>query len=184
MIKVLKKNGKRVEAYRLGDAEPVLQRLMEEGKLRVLADGTYEVFSREAVQAGSGRGEIAGAGDYVKIDSGGYPYPNDAAFFEKNHRSLGGTVYEQIPQPLQAWTAEEPMCPEVAFLVEKKGLVLDERDPDRYFSAVLWGTREAAARDAVLVFYQVDYAPDGSVQDADYNFVARTEFEKTYTVCS
>ena len=75
------------------------------------------------------------------------------------------------------------MCKEVSFLIREKGLVLDETNPDNYYSAVLWGTKEAAAKDAVLVFYNISYNDDGSVRDAEFNFVKREEFDKTYSVC-
>ena len=53
---------------------------------------------------------------------------------------------------------------------------------DKYYSAILWGNPEAADRNAVLVFYSVSYGDDGRVTDADYNFVAKTEFDLSYDV--
>ena len=181
MLKVIKNSGKSVFAYRLGDDHPVLRKLIREEKIVPLNDGTFEVFSQEAVNGGSGHGQLAKVGDYVKLDSAGHPYPNDAAFFASNHRYIAGDEYEQIPKPLDAWTAEEPICREVEFLIREKGLILNEDDPGHYFSAVLWGTRETAAQDAVLIFYRIDRAEDGTVLDANFNFVARKEFEKSYT---
>ena len=59
-------------------------------------------------------------------------------------------------------------------------MVLDENNPEQYFNAFLWGTQEAAARDAVLVFYSVSYDENGSIVDAEFNFVEKTEFDCTY----
>lgn len=184
MIRVVKKSGKHIKAYRLeqGRQCPAVEALIREGKIRPQADGSFEVLSQEAVQGGSNVGQRAQAGDYIKVDSAGFPYPNDAAYFAQNHRALGGDEYEQIPQPLDAWTADQPMCSEVAFLMQKKELVLHEEAPDHYFTAPLWGTLEAAAHNAVLVFYSIDRAPDGRITDASFNFVERTEFDKTYDI--
>ena len=69
------------------------------------------------------------------------------------------------------------------FLAENKGLMLQPEDPEKYFGVPLWGGWETAADDAVLIFYSVSYADDGSVIDADFNFVAREEFEASYHYC-
>ena len=182
MIDIIKKQGKPVQACRLGGSSPLLERLMAQGTLRALPDGSFEVFSQEAVLAGSGRGQRASSGDYIKIDGAGFPYPNSCEFFQKNHRHIEGDTYEQIPAPLKAWTAEEPLCPEVKFLIREKGLVLNEAHPKRFFSAVLWGTPESAPRDAVLVFYELSYGADGAVTDAVFNFVVQSEFRDTYRI--
>lgn len=181
MIRIQKRHGRKCLAYRLDSQNPALRRLIESGSLIPRPDGRFEVMSREAVH---GQGELAEAGDYVKIDSQGQLYPNSAAFFEANHRPLGNDEYEQIPHPLQAWTAEEDMCEEVRFLIQNKGLVLDEAHPSTYFSAPLWGTLESAARDAVVVFYRIERDRTGAVVDADFNFVARDVFVKEYEILS
>ena len=182
MRTVMKRHGKTVTAYRLGDNSPALAALIQEGKVIPLENDEYEIMSREAVNGGSKCGEFAKAGDYVKIDSSGYPYPNSAAFFTENHRHLSGDDYEQIPRPLLAWTADVPMCPEIEFLLKEGRLQIHEDDPDRYYSAALWGTLECAAKDAVIVFYEVLKDSAGSICDISFNFVARDEFEKTYDV--
>ena len=41
---------------------------------------------------------------------------------------------------------------------------------------------ETAAEDAMIVFYSISYDETGKVIDADYNFVGRREFEKTYSM--
>ena len=179
-MRVIKKEGKRVKAYRLGDGSPVLEDLERRGLLLRRADGLWEIFSREAVNGG---GQLAKTGDYVKLDGDGCPYPNDAAFFKENHRHAAGDEYEQLPKLLDAWSVEEGENDLICFLMAEKGLVLDPAHPERFFSAPLWGTLESAARDAVVVFYRVDRDGDGRVTDAEFNFVARSEFERDYLVC-
>lgn len=179
MKKVMKKTGKEVLAYKLSTDCDVLDRLMQAGKLKRKEDGTFEVFSREVMD---GIGELAYAEDYIKIDNGGYPYPNSAKFFEENHRQIEGNRYVQITKPLDAWFASEGMCPEIQFLIEHKGLVIRESLPERYFEAPLWGTLLSAAKDAVIIFYELKRDSDGTILDADFNFVAREEFVKTYDI--
>jgi len=183
MFKLMKKKGNRVRAFRLGTDHPLLRQLTAEGTLVPLPDGTFEVYSQEARKGGTGRGELARAGDYIKLDSSGAPYPNAAVYFQQNHRHLAGDDYEQIPRVLAGWNAAEPMCPEIEFLIRKKGLVLDPEHPGRYYTAPLWGTTEVADRNAVLVFYSISYGADGAVEDASFNLVAGDEFEKTYSRC-
>lgn len=74
------------------------------------------------------------------------------------------------------------MCPEVEFLTEKKGLVIDRASSDRRYTAELWGTTEIAAEDAMIMFYSISYDDTGNVTDAEYNFVERSEFDRTYSV--
>ena len=86
MFRVIKKQGKIVEAYRLGEESRMIRHLMEEGKIIEKGSGIFEVFSQEAVH---GSGEIAYTGDFIKVDASGMPYPNTGGFFLKNHRRLG-----------------------------------------------------------------------------------------------
>lgn len=74
----------------------------------------------------------------------------------------------------------DPVGPEVRYLMEHKGLTLCGDDPERYFRAPLWETELTAARDAVLVFYRILRDEGGEIRDAEFNFVARDEFDKTY----
>ena len=37
-------------------------------------------------------------------------------------------------------------------------------------------------KDAVIVFYDISYDQDGMIVDAEYNFVERGEFNKTYNI--
>lgn len=183
MYTVIKNKGKMVEAYQLQlrNDNAVIRELMENGKICDLGDGRYEIHSQEAINGAAG-GEIAMAGDWIKIDSKGYPYPNDRAYFEANHRHIEGDNFEQLPKPLLVWNVKLEMCPEVEFLVEKKGLVIDETSSDRRYSAQLWGTTEVAAEDAMIVFYSISYDEAGNVTDCDWNFVERSEFDKTYSI--
>ena len=178
MIRIMKKTGKTVCAYKLGE-DSYVEELIARGQIRLREDGMYEVFSQEAVH---GKGELARPGDFVKLDSKGFPYPNSAEFFHANHRWISGNTYEQQPVPLEAWTAAEPMCDEIRFLIREKGLQINENDRERYFTAPLWGTIESAGQDAVIVFYCVSKAENGEITNVEYNFVAREEFEKTYVI--
>ncbi len=178
-MNVIKKHGKTVNAYCLGIDCEIIDRLINEGKIIPHTDGTYEIISLESV---NGHGQTAKVGDYIKLDSSGSPYPNNAAFFRENHRHIKDNEYEQIPKPLLAWISDEPITDEVAFLIEHKGLELNENSFDKFFSAPLWGTVESSPRDSVLIFYSVERDECGEITDADFNFVARAEFEKTYTI--
>lgn len=178
MKKAVKNLRKIVHAYRLGDETETELRLIESGLIRVNKDGNYELFSLEAV---NGSGEIAQKGDYFKVSSDGHPYPNTRTFFEENHRFLKDDCYEQLPKPLDIWTAEDEICPEIRFLQGHKGLVIDSESTEKHFSAPLWGTVLSAAADAVIVFYSITRNADGNITDADFNFVAREEFDRTYS---
>ena len=103
---VIKKQGKIVKAYRLNDESVMIKELISKKLIQKLSDDEYEIFSLEAK---NGKGEIAKKGDYIKLSSTGEPYPNDAGFFEANHRHISEDDYEQIPKPLKAWTAEDEM---------------------------------------------------------------------------
>lgn len=181
MYKVIKNKGKIVEAYQLGSDNPVIKALMDEGKICDIGNGRYEIHSQEAVAGNSG-GEKAKTGDWIKVDSKGYPYPNEKEYFEANHRHIEGDTFEQLPKPLSAWDAKLEVCSEIAFLVEKKGLIIDETSSDRRYMAELWGTTEVAAEDAMIVFYSVSYDMAGNITDCDWNFVERSEFDRTYSV--
>ena len=181
MFKVIKKTGVIRKAYELGTTNSFLTQLLLERKIVPISGGKqYEIFSREAVSGDSKHGQIAEKGDWVKLDSSGYPYPNKKEEFEKNHRYIAEDTYEEIPKELNAWNAKEPMCEEIAFLMREKGLVLDAEHPERYYTAPLWGTIESADKDAVLLFYDICYGEDGMIKDAVFNFVEKTEFEKIY----
>ena len=177
MKRIIKKRGRVYLAYRLGEDHPVIQRLMKEGKVVPLDDGTYEVFSQEAV---NGRGQQAFSGDYIKIDTSGYPYPNRKEIFLENHIHLQGDEYEQIPKPYLAWCVEDEVCEEIDFLIQRKELVINLRNPDKTYQAPLWGCLESAKKDAHIIFYDIKRDEMGVILDIDYNFIARKEFEEDY----
>ena len=173
----MKNQGKKISAYRLGDRSAMEQRMMREGKMRRHEDGRYEVFSQEA---GNGGGEFAKTGDYFKVDSSSYPYPNKKEWFESNHKKIGDDEYLQVPRMLEAWEVGEAMAPTVDYLLRTGQLKLNEDDPGRYFEAELWGSMLTAPKDALLVIYEVLKNADGEILEVNFNFLARSEFEKTY----
>ena len=65
MKKVRKKEEKIIYAYRLGSDSEMERMMVQEGKIRKTADGSYELFSSEAH---NDRGEQAKSGDYFKVD--------------------------------------------------------------------------------------------------------------------
>ena len=167
----------RVNAYRLGEQSEGLDRLIKEGLVSQSDDGTFEVHTMETKDE---KGETANAGDYVKLDAAGRPYPNKAEFFEKNHRHIDGDQYEQFPKDREVWMMGDAMCPEVEFLIEKGRLELHKEDPEHYFQGTGWGTKLTASSDAALVFYEIKRNAGGNIVDAEFNFVDREMFEKTY----
>ena len=91
-----------MQAYQLGSNHSVLNQLITQGQIKKLGDGRYEVFSQEALNGETKHGQVAEKGDWIKIDSQGYPYPNKKEYFEENHRYVKGDTYEQRPKPLWA----------------------------------------------------------------------------------
>lgn len=178
----IKNKCKIVRAYPLGEGHPMEAALIAEGAIKVREDGTYELFSQEAV---NGSGQIAQAGDYFKfdtIDGRHYPYPNSRAWFLENHTHLQADEYEQKNKPLMCWQVGDEMFDAVRWLVDTGRMVLKSEDPTHYFNAHLWGADESAASDATLIFYGVDRDEAGNITDASFNFVARPEFEASYTI--
>lgn len=51
MLKIKKKHGKVVKAYRLGDMHAVLEQLVADGEIIDLKDGSFEVFSQEVFKS-------------------------------------------------------------------------------------------------------------------------------------
>ena len=173
----IKNRGKAVRAWQLGAGTAAEQKLIDEGKLVFHAPDRYEVFSQEA----TGRiGEAAFAGDYIKLDSSGQPYPNDKAFFEANHTHLQDDAYIQIPKPLSVWFLGDPEGDVIPFLLQHRGLRIDPQNADACFSAPLWGTTLTAKSDAAIVIYKTVRDSSGNIVDVDFNFVSRDEFDKVY----
>ena len=178
----VKSKKKIVKAYPLGAGHPMEVLLIEEGAIRRLPNGSYALFSQEAV---NGQGQLAQEGDYFKVDTidgKHYPYPNDREFFLNNHTHLQGDEYEQVNKPLLIWQSGDELSEEVRWLVDTGRLTLKPQDPVRYFSAFLWGAALSAADDATLVFYSVDRDENGCITDVSFNFVAKQEFEASYSI--
>ena len=72
----------------------------------------------------------------------------------------------------------------VQYLFDRELVVLHEDDPAHFFSAFLWGTEETAAKDAIIVFYQIQRDDRGKIIKIDFNFVGKSEFDKTYQIVS
>lgn len=182
MWKVIKKEGKRVKAYEVGTKNDILSELMQKGKICEISPGQFEVFSQEAV---NGRGELCRTGDFIKLDGANQPYPNDREYFYTEHKKADGEdLYEQIPKPLDAWVPECGMVEEIRFLINNRGLVLDESNNDKYFTAPLWGTVLSAPHDAVLLFYFIERNSRSEIIDCSFNFIQREEFDQTYLILS
>lgn len=177
----IKKEGKVIKAYELGRETEVEKKLIEEEKIKKKADENYEIFSQEAI---NGQGEMARKGDFFKLDSSGIPYPNSREFFLENHQIVNEeeNEYIQKAKPVQYYMAEDGMTEEIDFLVEKKGLIIDKKSDNRYYTAFLWGSNLSAARDAVIIFYSIDRNERGKIVDIDYNFVEKSEFKKVYEI--
>ena len=178
----VKSKKKIVKAYPLGVGHPMEAALIEEGAIRLLPDGSYELFSQEAV---NGHGQIARNGDYFKVDTVDgrhFPYPNSREFFLSNHTFLSGDEYEQVNKPLLIWQSADEPIEEIRWLVDTGRLILKPQDPAHFFNAVLWGADLSAAADATLIFYSVDRDASGTIADISFNFVAKPEFEASYSV--
>lgn len=179
-MKYAVKNKKKVvKAYPLGANHPMEDALIAEGKIRLNPDGSYELFSQEAV---NGQGQIAHAGDYFKVDDAGFPYPNGREFFLANHTHIGGDEYEQANKPQQFWEATDKVTEEVQWLIDNERLTLKPEITAHFFNAFLWGADLSADSDAKLVFYGVKRDADGKIIDIDFNFVAKAEFAAAYTI--
>ena len=167
-----------VTALCLGEGSPLEQELTARGLLVAQPDGGIRVRTRES---GDGAGELACPGDFVKLDVGGYPYPVRRSTFLKTHQPTA-QGFVTIPRQLEAWAVGQPRPEALDWLLEQGRLSLNEAEPQRYFSAELWGTRLSAPKDAVLVFYRIDRDGQGRITDADFNFVVREEFEAAYEI--
>ena len=177
MRTIIKTKQPTVRAWQLGQDSPMELTMLREGKIRATAPGRYEIFSQEALGK---TGQQVCAGDYFKVDNAGFPYPNERAYFEANHVHLGGDEYRQIPKPLDAWLLGDPVSDVIEFLQQHKELSIDPEHPAECFRAPLWGSILTAPADAVLVLYRVDRDEGGRILDAEFNFVARAEFDLTY----
>lgn len=177
-----KNNGKIVKAYELGANSEMEKILITEGTIRKAEDGSYTLFSQEAV---NGQGEHAQSGDFFKVDEINgkhYPYPNNRIWFLKNHRHLNGDEYEQISIPVMIWERTDPMCEEIEYLLNSGRLIIDAEEKKHYYNAFIWGAMLSAADDAVVVLYSTARDEQGNISDVVFNFVDRKSFERDYDV--
>ncbi len=179
-MRLAKKRPVSFTAFQLGTDNPLEKELIQAGQIRLNSDGNYEVFSREVK---NGKGELAKAGDYLKIDSGGYPYPNDREFFEKSCIRVGENRYQQNGTPVEVWFADDPVNDTISFLLHTNRLRLNQDSDDQYFRADLWGAPLSAARNAAVIVHSVTRDPQGRIADVDFYFIERGEFERTYEWC-
>ena len=63
-------------------------------------------------------------------------------------------------------------------------LHLAEPDVEGFQLCGKWGTEETAAKDAIIVFYQIQRDDRGKIIKIDFNFVGKSEFDKTYQIVS
>lgn len=157
--------------------------LLRLGRILPEPDGGYRLMSQEAK---NGTGQRAEPGDYFKvdlIDGVYYPYPNSRAFFLENHTHLTGDTYRQKPIPLAVWQWGDEPGDVITYLLDGGLLTLNPADENRFFNAFLWGAELSAARDATVVFYDIRRNASGAVTDVRFNFVAKDEFERGYTIC-
>lgn len=177
-----KKKGKIIQAFLLGEEGADVKKLIEKGSIKRCSNG-YEVFSRETLKNEKKQGEKASKEDYIKLDEGGYPYPNKASYFQENHKHIKENCYEQISKEILAWQSDmSEEEKEICFLKEKKGLIIDHNDLEKYYTAPLWGSILSAPENAVIVFYRIDKDKQGEIQDIDFNFCAREEFDANYEI--
>lgn len=170
-----------IQAWRLGAGTIKEKELITKKAIILRADGNYELFSREAIGK---TGEIAKAGDYFKVDSNGYPYPNEKLTFETMHEYVDADWYRQKTPVLFAWTIDQPINDVMQYLFNMGLVVLHNHDPAHFYSAHLWGTEETAAKDDVIIFYSVQRDEKGGILKIDFNFVEKKEFDKTYHIVS
>ena len=169
----------RVRAWELGAGSEMEKQMLLQRRIVAHPGGVYELFSQEAPE---GKGQMAKAGDYFKVDDKGFPYPNARAYFLKNHRHLEGDWYQQAAKPMKIWHRGDPMCEEIRFLLDRGILFFHPENPARFFSAFLWDTEETAPDDAVILFYAVERDPEGNITGINFNFIVHDYFQKYYRV--
>ena len=172
------KTNTEVRAWELGKGSDMEKEMLRCGKIVARPDGTYELFSQEATQ---GKGQVAKAGDFFKVDDLGFPYPNERRYFLENHTHLKEDWYKQTAKPLKIWRLGDPECEELRYLLDHGILSVYPEDPEHCFSASLWNTIETAASDAVIVFFDVK-KKDGIIDEVNFNFVDAKYFSKYYRV--
>jgi hypothetical protein len=97
-----------------------------------------------------------------------------------NHTHLQGDEYEQENKPLFIWQASDPLNEEIRYLLNTGKMTIKEDDYDHYFNAFLWGADLSAAKDATVIFYNIDRDEKGIITDIGFNFIAKAQFESDY----
>ncbi len=167
----------RVRAWELGAGSEMEKEMIRRGKIVAHSDGTYGLVTLETPE---GKGQTACAGDFFKVDDRGFPCPNKREFFLRNHQHLEDDWYIQSAHPLKIWRLGDPECEEIRFLLDNGLLAIHPEDQKHCFSASLWGTTEAAAADAVIVFYCVTRDSEDRISAIDFNFVDAGYFSTHY----
>lgn len=173
---LVQKTAQKVRAWCLGAGTEMESLMITQG--RIIREGIdhYRVCSQESPD----EGQLVPAGDYFKVDSTGAPYPNSRECFLQNHTHIEGDWYWQTAPVLKAWCREEEMCPEVDYLIQCGRLRIDENNPERYFSAFLWGAELHAAADGVIIFDHRETPED--LASIGLRFITREEFGLTYRI--
>ena len=167
-----------VQAWELGAGSRMEKEMIRRGKMIAHPGGTFELFTLEAAE----KGQLAGTGDFFKVDELGFPHPYKRDLFLLRHQPLGDNWYREDARLLQIWRLGDPECEELRFLLDNRLLSIHPENKKACFTAPLWGTVECAPSDAVIVFYGVGRNPDGSIRAIDFNFVDAGYFSTHYTM--
>ncbi|MBQ6515085.1 MAG: hypothetical protein IJI09_10220 [Clostridia bacterium] len=173
------KESSRVQAWELGAGSVMEQEMIRCRKIVPRPGGIYEIFSREATGK---TGQIASAGDFFKVDNYGFPHPWRKAAFLQQHQFLEGDWYQEAARRVKIWRLSDPVCEEIRFLLNRGILRIDPGNPDRCFTALIWGTEETAVSDAVVVILDTDRGAEGCITGVNFNFVEIGYFNKHYRV--
>ena len=173
------KESSRIQAWELGAGSVMEQEMIRCRKIVPRPGGIYEIFSREATGK---TGQIASAGDFFKVDNYGFPHPWRKAAFLQQHQFLEGDWYQEAARRVKIWRLSDPVCEEIRFLLNRGILRIDPDNPDRCFTALIWGTEETAASDAVVVIFDTDRGAEGCIPGVNFNFVEIGYFNKHYRV--
>ena len=173
------KESSRIQAWELGAGSVMEQEMIRCRKIVPRPGGIYEIFSREATGK---TGQIASAGDFFKVDNYGFPHPWRKAAFLQQHQFLEGDWYQEAARRVKIWRLSDPVCEEIRFLLNRGILRIDPDNPDCCFTALIWGTEETAASDAVVVIFDTDRGAEGCITGVNFNFVEIGYFNKHYRV--
>ena len=173
------KESSRIQAWELGAGSVMEQEMIRCRKIVPRPGGIYEIFSREVTGK---TGQIASAGDFFKVDNYGFPHPWRKAAFLQQHQFLEGDWYQEAARRVKIWRLSDPVCEEIRFLLNRGILRIDPDNPDRCFTALIWGTEETAASDAVVVIFDTDRGAEGCIIGVNFNFVEIGYFNKHYKV--